>query len=275
MRTAGRRGGIRAPVLRGARSLALLVVLPVMLTALWWVASAGSTHPYFPPLSEIYDAFRPTWQRRLFTDVLPSLLRLGAGLAVAIVVGLAGGVLLGQSRVARAVSAPVLEFARAVPPPVLVPALMLILGLGDAMRIGVIAIGCLWPVLLNTVAGVAGLEPGWKETARAMRLHGGRRLSTLILPGAAPQVMTGIRQALSVGIILMVISEMFAARDGVGHAVVAFQRTFAITEMWTGILLLGLIGVVLTGLLTLIEARVLRWHRAQRRMDPHHLRGVR
>ncbi|ROR74391.1 ABC transporter permease [Bogoriella caseilytica] len=262
------RVSVATAVLRGLRSLVLLLALPAALVGLWWFASAGSTHPYFPPLSEIYDAFRPTWEHRVLSDVLPSLLRLGVGLSVAIVAGVAGGVLLGQSQLARTVSAPLLEFARAVPPPVLVPALMLVLGLGDTMRIGVIALACLWPVLLNTVMGVSGLEPGWKETARALRLSGRRRLTTLILPGAAPQVMTGIRQALSIGIIVMVISEMFAARDGIGHAVVVFQRTFALTEMWTGILLLGLLGMVLTGLLALIESRVLRWHRAQHPREP-------
>ena len=88
-----------------------------------------------------------------------------------------------------------------------------------------------------------------------------------MLRAASPQIAAGARQALSVGVILMVISEMFAANNGLGFTIVQFQRSFAIPEMWSGILLLGLVGVGLSLLFRLVERRVLAWYRGQRDIE--------
>ena len=136
-----------------------------------------------------------------------------------------------------------LEFLRAIPPPVLVPILILFAGIGDLMKVLVIVSGCVWPVLLNTVEGVRGRRRGARRHLPQLRIRGVARLRHLVLRSASPQIVTGARQALSIGIILMVISEMFAASSGLGFTVVQFQRGFQIPEMWSGVLLLGLLGV--------------------------------
>ncbi len=259
--------GVRA-ALRMGGALLLVVGLPAVLVTVWWFASAGSTSFYEPPLHRIVSTFGRVWTpERLRTDVLPSVLRLLGGYALAGAAGVGCGVLLGSYRTARAVAEPVLELFRAVPPPVLVPVIMLFAGIGDTMKVVVIAFGCFWPVLLNTVEGVRAVDQVADETARCYGVRGGRRLLRLVLPSAGPQIMAGLRQALSIGIILMVISEMFAASSGIGFTVVEFQRSFAIPEMWTGILVLGLLGVVLSLLFRLVEQRVLGWY--------HGLRGAR
>ncbi|WP_329205504.1 ABC transporter permease subunit [Streptomyces sp. NBC_00683] len=254
------------------RALAQVVFalgLPAVLFAVWWVASDTSTQVYSPPLRTILTAFGDVWTGdRISADVLPSILRLLAGFSVAAVLGVAAGIVIGSYRRVRAATEPVLEFLRAVPPPVLVPVIMLFAGIGDTMKIFVIASGCVWPVLLNTVEGVRAVDPVLSETARAYGLRGGVRLRHLLLRSASPQIFTGLRQALSIGIILMVISEMFAASNGLGFAIVQFQRGFAIPEMWSGILLLGLLGFLLSVLLQLVERRALAWYhglRASRR----------
>lgn len=243
--------------------------LPAVLFAVWWVASDASTQVYSPPLRTILTAFGVVWTGdRITGDVLPSILRLLAGFSVAAVLGVAAGIVIGSYRRVRAATEPVLEFLRAVPPPVLVPVVMLFAGIGDTMKIFVIASGCVWPVLLNTVEGVRAVDPVLSETARAYGLRGGVRLRHLLLRSASPQIFTGLRQALSIGIILMVISEMFAASNGLGFAIVQFQRGFAIPEMWSGILLLGLLGFLLSVLFQLVERRALAWYhglRASRR----------
>ena len=109
-----------------------------------------------------------------------------------------------------------------------------------------IASGCVWPVLLNTVEGVRAVDPVMAETARSYGITGAARLRHLVLRSASPQIFAGLRQALSIGIILMVISEMFAASNGLGFTIVQFQRSFAIPDMWTGILVLGLLGFLLS-----------------------------
>lgn len=242
-----------------------VVGLPVVLLAGWWLLSAGSTDFYRPPLRTILVAFADTWfGPRIVDDVLPSLGRLAVGYLVALLLGVALGVVIGQHQRIRATVEPVLEFARAIPPPVLVPILILIAGIGDVMKVLVIVSGCLWPVLLNTVEGVRALDAVLADTCRTYDINGWRRLRRLVLRAASPQIVTGARQALSIGIILMVISEMFAARSGLGFTVVQFQRGFQIPEMWSGVLLLGLLGVALAGLFRLVERHVLAWYHGQR-----------
>ncbi|MGP4029400.1 ABC transporter permease [Actinomadura sp. 3N407] len=252
-------------VLHGARRLGYLLGLPAALLTLWWTLTAQSTSFYFPPLRTILTAFGETWfSGRIVDDVLPSVARLAAGYAGAVVLGVTVGVLLGSSRRTRLLAEPVLEFFRAVPPPVLIPVLMLFAGIGDTMKITVIVLGSMWPVLLNTAEGVRAIDEVLADTARSYGLTGAARLRRLVLPAAAPQIVTGMRQALSISIILMVISEMFASSSGLGYTIVQFQRGFAIPEMWSGILLLGLLGFLLSLLFGRFEHRALRWHRGWR-----------
>ncbi|MGY1786654.1 ABC transporter permease [Geodermatophilus sp. SYSU D00698] len=248
------------------RRIGTTLALPAVLFTVWWVLSADSTDYFFPPLSGIVETLGDEWLGpRLTADVLPSLLRLTAGFALAAVVAVALGMVIGLSRTVRGVLEPVLEFFRAIPPPVLVPVFILFLGIGDGMKVAVIAFGCTWPVLLNTVEGVRAVDPVVADTARAYRIDGMARLRHVVLPAASPQVFAGLRQGLSVAIILMVISELFAASNGLGFAIVQAQRTFAITEMWAGMLVLGLLGLLLALLFRVVENRVLAWYHGLRR----------
>lgn len=245
--------------------LVFAIALPAVLGAVWWAASAGSTNVYWPPLRTVFGVFPDVWTgERLRGDVLPSVLRLAAGYTAAALAGVALGTVIGSWRRVRALCEPVLEFLRAVPPPVLVPVIMLFAGIGDTMKIAVIASGCVWPVLLNTVEGVRAVDPVLAETARSYGITGVARLRDVVLRSASPQIFAGLRQALSIGIILMVISEMFAASNGLGFTIVQFQRGFAIPDMWTGILLLGLLGFLLSVLFGLAERRVLGWYHGLR-----------
>jgi ABC-type nitrate/sulfonate/bicarbonate transport system permease component len=241
------------------------VGLPAVLVAGWWLLSARSTSFFWPPLSEIVRTFPGTWTKdSILHDILPSLGRLVAGYLIALVVGVSTGTAIGSSRTLRALCEPVLEFLRALPPPVLIPVIALFAGFtGGTTKVITIALGSVWPILLNTVEGVRSIDEVLRDTARSYRLG---RLATLyhvVLRGSSPRVVTGARQALSVGVILMVISEMFGANRGLGAAIVQFQRGFQIPQMWTGIILLGLIGVALSGLFRLFEHWTLAWYRGQ------------
>jgi ABC-type nitrate/sulfonate/bicarbonate transport system permease component len=247
------------------KRVAYVLGLPVVLFAAWYLLSAGSENFYAPPLSKILESFGRTWTLDRFTaDVVPSLLRLTAGYVLAAVLGVAAGVTIGLNRWVRATTEPVLEFFRAVPPPVLVPVIILFAGIGDGMKVIVIVFGCVWPVLLNTVEGVRAVDSIQIDTARAYGISGPARIGRVVLPAASPQIAAGLRQALSIAIILMVISEMFAASNGLGFTIVQFQRSFAIPEMWSGIILLGLLGFVLSLLFRLAEGRALRWYHGLR-----------
>ena len=246
--------------------------LPIVLIALWWILSAGSTSFFWPPLSTIVQAFPQTWTADpIRHDVLPSLARLATGYLIALVAGVAAGTAIGSSRTLRALCEPGLEFLRAIPPPVLIPVIALFAGYtGSTGKVITIALGCLWPILLNTVEGVRSIDEVLRDTARSYRLGRIATFHHVVLRGSSPRIATGARQALSVGVILMVISELFGANRGLGAAIVQFQRGFAIPQMWTGIILLGLLGVALSGLFRLVEHRSLAWYRGQRQAE----RGV-
>jgi ABC-type nitrate/sulfonate/bicarbonate transport system permease component len=134
------------------------------------------------------------------------------------------------------------------------------------MKVLVIVFGCVWPILLSTAQGVRSIDPTLRDTARSYRLTLRSRIFHLILPGASPQIAAGARQALSVGLVLMVISEMFAASNGIGYSIIQFQRNYDIPQMWTGIVLLGLIGVGLAFLYRMVESRWLSWYHASLRV---------
>jgi ABC-type nitrate/sulfonate/bicarbonate transport system permease component len=250
---------------RVARGFLLAVTLPIVLFVLVWVATANSTSFYLPPLSKIMERFPAVWTAdRIVNDIVPSLSRVLVGYAVAVVLGVTVGVVIGSLPRLRAFSEPVLEFLRAIPPPVLVPVLMLFAGIGNTMKVSVIVFGAIWPILLNTVEGVRAVDETLRETCRCYGIRGRARVWHLVVRSASPQIVAGMRQGLSIAIILMVISEMFAASSGLGFTIVQFQRGFAIPDMWTGVIILGLMGFVLAMLLRLFEWRTLRWYRGLR-----------
>ncbi|WJL94419.1 ABC transporter permease [Microbacterium sp. ET2] len=234
---------------------------PIVLLILWGIWSSFSTTPFFPSPLAIAEAFVDTWVGpAFFTDVLPSLGRLVVGAALSIVVGIVAGLVIGLTRWLSELLEPILEFFRAIPPPVLIPIIAVLLGPTDSMKIVVIVAGSLWPVLLNTIDGVRATDSVMTETARSFALTPGERIRYLVLPAASPRIMTGVRQALSIALILMVISEMFYSSSGLGYRIVFFQRNYLIAEMWSGIVLLGLIGVLLATIFGFVERRVLRWY---------------
>jgi ABC-type nitrate/sulfonate/bicarbonate transport system permease component len=235
----------------------LEVLVPIALLALWGVWSANTDTFYYPPLTEILETFNETWVfERFGSDVVPSLLRLAAGYALAVVVAVAVGIPLGLHPTARRAASPIVEFLRAIPPPALLPLAIVVVGVGNTMKVLIIAFVCLWPILLNTIDGIRGIDPTLNETAR---VYGVPRRATL--PAAAPQIFAGMRTSLSLAVIMMVISEMVASTNGIGFFVLQSQRSFAIPEMWSGIVLLGIVGYALNLLFTVVERRVLAWHR--------------
>ncbi|MFI8595005.1 ABC transporter permease [Microbacterium sp. NPDC078428] len=235
--------------------------LPVLLLVIWGIWSSFSSTPFFPSPLVIAEAFVDTWVGpAFFTDVLPSLGRLLIGAALSIVIGVVVGTLIGLTRWLSELLEPVLEFFRAIPPPVLIPIVAVLLGPTDSMKIVVIVAGSVWPVLLNTIDGVRATDSVMTETARSFALTRAERIRFLVLPAASPRIMAGVRQALSIALILMVISEMFYSSSGLGNRIVFFQRNYLIAEMWSGIVLLGLIGVLLAAVFGVIERRVLRWY---------------
>jgi ABC-type nitrate/sulfonate/bicarbonate transport system permease component len=247
---------------RRLRSLGLEIWLPVLLVAAWWFASAGSTSPYFPSLQSILVQFASDWlSPAAAQNLLPSLEILGIGYAVAVIVGIGVGLLLGTVRAIEEATRPLLEILRAIPGVAVLPLFVVLLGIEMPMKIALIAFGCVWPVLLNTVDGVRGIEPLLLDVARSYRIGPVRRLISIVLRGASPQIFAGARTALAIAIIIMVVAETVGGSGGIGYFLLTAERNFAITSMWGAIVALGLLGYLLNILFRLLEGAVLRWHR--------------
>jgi ABC-type nitrate/sulfonate/bicarbonate transport system permease component len=247
------------------RLVVLELILPCALVASWWISSAGSTSPYFPPLSENLQRLVDMWfSDRLGSDVLPSLRHFAIGFAIAVVVGVLLGTLLGLSPRCRRDLLPITEFFRAMPIAALAPAALVLFGSSPTMEIVLIAFGSCWPILVSTTDGVRGVDPVLLETARIYGLSRRRRIIAVTMPAASPQIFSGLRISLSIGLAITIIASMFSGPGGLGFVILESQRTFDIAGMWAGIFLLGLVGYLVNGLLALVESRALAWHRGAR-----------
>lgn len=242
----------------------------LVVAAIAWEAGARSAGVFwFPPLTTILEHAQQLWfsgpasslwvTPGFVTDVLSSLQRVVLGLALALIIGVSAGTLIGLLPRAGDYLDPTLQFMRSVPPVALVPIFMLLFGIGSGMRITLIAFTSVWPILLNTVAGVRAVEPLFHATARVFHVGLRRRLLEIVLPASAPLILAGLRVSTALGLIVMVLSEMVAATSGIGYRLMFEQQSFALTNMWACIVLLGVIGYLLNAIVTLIEKRVLRW----------------
>lgn len=254
------------------RSLVLAVArLAVIGVALggWQLAAEGGGNPYFLPPSAVFPAMYRQWfdgpaghlwlTADATANLLPSLGRMLAGLAIASVIAIVLGVAIGRSALVSDLVEPVVHFARAVPPPMLVPVFLFVLGIGTPMEIWAIVFGVLWPVLVNAIDGARHVHPGHLETARAFKVPAAQRLARIILPSAAPKIFAGLRLGVALALVMMVVSEFVGSINGVGGEVVAAQGSGRISVMWAVIVILGLLGVILNLLLAAAERWALAW----------------
>jgi ABC-type nitrate/sulfonate/bicarbonate transport system permease component len=246
------------------------IAVPVAILVAWqaWTAQAGSAH--FPKPSTILAEFQDLWLFSEFgTHVVPSLTRIGAGFAIAVVVGVVLGIPIGLSRRARAFAMPHIEYWRAMPPPALLPiSIVLLKDIGDKQKITFIAFFCVFPVLLNTIDGVRSIDPTLIDTARSYGVPRHERIRRLVLPAALPQIVAGMRTSLSLAVIMMVLAEYFSSTSGVGYVLLISKNTFEMAPMWAAIVLIGLLGYLLNVLFLLFERRALAWHRGWRASTP-------
>ncbi|MQA07900.1 MAG: ABC transporter permease subunit [Pseudonocardiaceae bacterium] len=246
---------------RRLRSVAIEFWLPVLIVVLWWFASARADLVFYPPLAEIVQRFGEQWlSERFFTDVVPSLRNMLVGYAFSCLVGVGMGVVVAQVRVVRHAVEPLVHFLRSIPPVALVPLAILVLGFGADMKMVIIAFSAVFSTLIATLDGVRAADPLLGEVTKVYRISGRDRLFKVTLPAAAPQILGGLQVSLQIAFVVMITSEMLASTEGIGYLTILAQQTFAITDMWAGMLLLGVLGYLFNLLFTLAERRVLRWH---------------
>ena len=252
--------------MRWRRQLAewtIRLVTIVVVVVLWWLATRAADSLWFPTPGRIFTAVWDDWIADFGTswseNVRPSLQRLLLGFLLAAVLSVVVGVAVGRSRAVSEYVEPIIHFVRAIPPPALLPLFLVLLGIGTAQKVALIATGVFPPILLNTIDGVRTVDPQLLETARAFQVGRVRQLTHVVLPAAAPKIFTGLRIAMSIAVILMVISELVASTDGLGFRILQEQRNFRFVELWAGLVVLSALGVLLNAALAVVERRVLRW----------------
>ncbi|MDW3846952.1 ABC transporter permease [Micromonospora sp. BRA006-A] len=239
------------------RSAALLA-----LAAIWeTVPRAGLVDRVFlPPLSEVLAAWWELLRTGQLADhVGASLTRSLTGLALAVVTAIPLGLLIGWYRPLADLLSPLLEVFRNTAALALLPVFVLILGLGETSKIALVVYACSWPILLNTIAGVKGVDPLLIRSARSMGLNHLRLFQKVILPASVPTVFTGVRLAGAYSILVLVAAEMVGAKAGLGYLVNYAQYNFAIPDMYAGIITISAIGLVVNQLLVAGERRFSTW----------------
>lgn len=243
----------------------------VVFVVVWQFAASAAADPYFPPPTKILSAAGDTWfsgpashlwfSGALTDDILPSLGRLLAGFAIAAVIGIPLGLLLGRSAKATDYVSPMFFFARSIPVSMLVPVFLVAFGIGPKMEIFTVFFGAVWPILLNTLDGARAVDEVKTETVRAFRISRFHWIFGVVLPTALPKVFAGLRLALSLSIILMVVSELMGgSSSGIGYQLITAQGNFELPRMWAWIVLVSVLGYVANLVLTTAERRSLAWH---------------
>jgi ABC-type nitrate/sulfonate/bicarbonate transport system permease component len=243
-----------------ARGLTPLVAV----LAAWQVLAPGPS-AYFPAPFEWWKAAVALWDSgALGPAFAATVTTFAAGLAIAVAAGAASGIAIGVSPpVARALG-PLLEFMRAIPPPVTVPVAALLLGYGLTMELTVIVLSTVWPVLLNTASAAVRVEPLLVDVARTFRLPAMRRIGQIVAPSTVPSLLLGIRVAIPLAIVVTLLIEMLTSLPGVGALMIQAQRNFQSAQVYALLVMVGSFGFAVNGLFAVVEAIVLRRWPAQR-----------
>ena len=219
-----------------------------------------STRVFLPPLHVVLAA---TWRLltsgALETHLAASLTRSVAGFGVAVVLGVAAGLLIAWYRPLNSFITPLLEVFRNTAALALLPVFTLLLGIGEESKISIVAYAAFFPVLLNTIAGVRTVDPLLVRAARSLGLSSLALFRKVILPSAVPTIFTGIRMAGTASILVLIAAEMVGAKAGLGYLIVNAQSSFLIPDMYAGILTVSLLGLAVNTLLVALERHFSRW----------------
>ncbi|MEU3271488.1 ABC transporter permease [Saccharomonospora sp. NPDC006951] len=262
-----------------ARTAGLSVVVLFVAALLWEAGARALSSIFVPPLSEVLVHIGEDWfggpayqlflSDKLIDTVWPSIMRVVPSFVIGAVAAVVLGVAIGLLRPLRDTLYPLIHFLRSIPSAAKVPLFVVLLGIGDAMKMSVIAVAVAFPVLINTVEGVRSVEPALLDMCKVHRVPARKRVFGIVLPSASPHIFAGLRIGSAVALIVMIVVEMLAASDGIGYFVLYAQRQFRFLDMWAGLLLLAVFGYLLNLGLNLLERRALGWHAKARAGTGH------
>jgi sulfonate transport system permease protein len=260
----GGANSLAPPTRIGARGLQLLSwIAPVLLVIVWEsLAQAGFLSPQVLPAPSkvLRTAFKLATTGSLLTDLGVSLLRAVAGFAIGATVGATLGILVGFSRLAEALIDRSVQMIRAIPFLAALPLVIVWLGVGEAEKIFLVALGVTFPIYINTVLGIRQVDPKLLELGRVQGLSSPQLIRRIILPGALPSILTGVRYALATAWLALVVAETIGAQSGIGFLAMDAREFLRTDVIVLTIVIYALIGVAADAIARLLERRLLAWH---------------
>lgn len=212
----------------------------------------------FAPTAAIASLFELLRHGELTGDIIASLRRVGVSLALALVAGIPTGLAVGSSRLFDAGTRGAFQFIRMISPLSWMPIAVMVFGIGDAPIYFLLAITAVWPIVLNTAAGVRQLDPSWLALAKSLSATRREMLLHVVLPGILGHVLTGVRIAIGIIWILLVPCEMLGVTSGLGYFVLDTRDRLAYSELMAVILLIGVLGFALDALASRVHRRFAR-----------------
>ncbi len=234
----------------------------VVFFLLWEVLPrSGMVNPAFlPPLSVVLET---TWQLyqsgQLGIHFFASIQRSIIGFMLALAIAIPLGLVIGWYKLVAETLNPLLELFRNTTALALMPLFILFLGIGETSKISLLVYACTWPILLNTITGVQTVDPLLIKSARTMGLKPYQLFRKVILPASVPTIFVGIRLAGAISILALVAVELFGAKAGLGYLIIYSQFSFEIPQMFVGILVITLVGLVFNYLLIGLEKYFTAW----------------
>jgi ABC-type nitrate/sulfonate/bicarbonate transport system permease component len=220
---------------------------------------------YLPPISEILVALADKVDEASFWTALADTMRGWAiGLTVAVVAGVVLGVALGSIGPLRAATGSTIEFLRPIPSVALVPLAVLLFGTDLRSKLLLIVYAAFWQVLIQVLSGVQDVDPVARETARSYGLGAWAQVRHVTWPTTLPYLMTGVRLAATIALVLAITAELVIGSPGLGKEIAVAQSSGAVASMYALVVVTGLIGVTVNLLARVLERRALAWHTSVR-----------
>jgi NitT/TauT family transport system permease protein len=217
-----------------------------------------------PPSLVVVELLRLIESGDLVAALGVSLFRVVAGFLIGVVVGVVLGALMARVRAIEVVFDPLIELFRPVSPLALFPLFILWFGIGETSKIFIIAFACSFPIILNTCAGVRGIDPTFFKASRSLGASPWEVMHTVVLRGSLPHILTGMRLAWGIALIVIVAAEMIGAVRGIGYMVLDSQQTFRIPRLFGSIVVIGLLGFLTDLAFRHAGRQMMPWYRETR-----------
>jgi len=245
---------------RQIQNVAIRVVSIAIVLALWEMLGNRIDPVLFTkPTLVALAAVQMVASGELWTYLAPSLVVLAIGLSLAAVIGIAVGLALARFWVVDVAFGVYITFLYSIPSVALVPLIVLWTGYETTAKVVILFLFAFFPMAINTYQGVKNVDPKLIEVGRAFRCSEGQLWANIVLPGALPFIVTGLRLAVGRGLIGMVLADLYTAISGIGYLIVRTASTYQVDKMFVPIVTLGLLGVTLTALLRVLERTVAPW----------------